>query len=115
MTMKKIFIALFFLNLSSTCYCQHIEAYSERIEAYNKSAIEKLDLKDYEGAVVEITKIMEIKPNDSMAYFDRGLIKNDFIKDYIGAIADFTEAIRINGSNVNAYYYRGLAKYHLKN
>ena len=107
MIMKRKISILFFMCHVGILYCQ-------RIEEYTQCAIEKINLKDYEAAVGEITKIIGINPVDSMAYFDRGLIKNDFLKAYQSAIKDFTMAIKIDSSNVDAYYYRGMSNYHLK-
>ena len=68
---------------------------------------------DYNGAIADYTKAIEINPNFADAYYNRGSSKND-LKDYNGAIADFTKAIEINPNDAFAYYNRGSSKDNLK-
>lgn len=105
-----ILIAITFFNFNGDA--QQLE--DPRIAEYNACAIEKINLMEYEAALNEITKIIRIHPNESVAYLDRGLIKNDFLKDYMGAIDDFNKAIEIDSLNIDAYYLRGISRYSLK-
>ena len=52
------------------------------------------NLQDYEGAIAEYTKALEINPKDAMALISRGLTKQ-YIKDYKGAVADFSQTIKV--------------------
>ncbi len=62
-------------------------------------AIEKINGEDYEGAIADITRVIEQNPNFAPAYNYRGVAKYR-LKRYRGAIADFSEAIRIDPRNV---------------
>ncbi len=77
------------------------------------NGIEKSELKDYEGAIADYTKAIEIQPNNEDAYHNRGIAKG-YRKDYNGAIIDFTNVIRIDPNYELAYYNRGNAKDDLK-
>ena len=82
-------------------------------EEYFYRAYEKINLKDYYGAIADYTKAIEINPNFSNAYYNRGLTKYD-LKDYKGAIEDYTKAIEINPNYIQAYNNRGAVKSELK-
>ncbi len=64
-------------------------------------------------AIEDFTKAVEIKPDDIMAYNNRG---SAFAQqgDYIQAISDFTKAIGINSHDPAAYHNRAVAYYCLK-
>ena len=57
--------------------------------------IAKDDLKDYHGAIADLTKATELNPKEASAYFYRGIAK-DKLEDYRGAIDDFTKVIELD-------------------
>jgi tetratricopeptide (TPR) repeat protein len=63
---------------------------------------------DYDQAIANYTRAIEINPNYAKAYFYRGLAYQDK-GDYDRAIADYTKAIEINPKLDIAYNNRGLA------
>ncbi len=69
----------------------------------------KYDLQDYDGAILDYNKSIELNPNDAYFYNNRGNAKNN-LKDYYGAILDFNKAIELNPNYEYAYYNRGNAK-----
>ena len=73
------------------------------------SGIEKYEQGNYQGAISDWSKAIEINPQDAIAYYNRGLAKGD-LEDYQGAISDYTKAIEINPQNANAYVNRGIAR-----
>jgi tetratricopeptide (TPR) repeat protein len=73
----------------------------------------KYNLKDYDGAIADYTKAIEIDANHAYAYNNRGVAKKN-LKDYDGAIADYTKAIEIDVNYKEAYYALGIAKKNLK-
>jgi tetratricopeptide (TPR) repeat protein len=99
--MKKILL-LVLIFVTSVSYCQTAEEYFNK--AYGKN-----EIKDYQGAIEDYTKAIEINPNYSEAYNNRGTVKTNF-KDYKGAIEDYTKAIGINSNYSDAYNSRGTAK-----
>jgi tetratricopeptide (TPR) repeat protein len=93
-----------------------IAAYSKAIDldpknrrAYNYRGTEKMDLKDFRGAITDFSKAIEIDPMDAESYTDRGKSKIE-LKDYKGALTDFSKAIELDPKNVNAYFLRGKCK-----
>ena len=74
----------------------------------------KYFIKDYQGAINDYDKSIDIYPKDANAYSDRGDAKL-FLKDYLGAISDFNTSIEINDSSdtpyTTPYTGRAWAKY----
>jgi tetratricopeptide (TPR) repeat protein len=70
---------------------------------------------DYEKAISDFTKAIEIEPNFAYGYFSRGLAKRSpFAKFVYGdkeAIVDFTKALEIDPEFASAYFHRGTARY----
>jgi tetratricopeptide (TPR) repeat protein len=64
---------------------------------------------DYDKAIAEYTKAIQLNFNYAYTYHCRG--NAYYVKDYDKAIADFTQAIRIDANYKDAYYYRALAYY----
>ena len=82
-------------------------------DAYNTLGNEKFRLNDYNGAIKDYTKAIEIAieidPKYKYPYYNRGVAKYE-LKDYNGAIEDYSKAIEIDHKWANAYYNRGIAK-----
>tara|TARA_B100000768_G_C10918627_1_gene224671 strand:+ start:204 stop:422 length:219 start_codon:yes stop_codon:yes gene_type:complete len=51
----------------------------------------KYNLKDYKGAIEDYNKAIEINPNYTYAYYNRGFAKY-YLKDYNGACQDGRKA-----------------------
>jgi len=86
--MKKILFTLALLISFSS--------FGQTAEQYFEMGNEKQDNFDYNGALADYTKAIEINPNYSRAYVNRGDIKVlAGFEDYYGAIADYTKAIEI--------------------
>ena len=65
---------------------------------------------DYDGAIADCTKAVELKPDYAGAYNNRGW--SEFLKnDYDNAIRDATHAIQLGSKNRYAYGTRGWARY----
>ena len=64
---------------------------------------------DYEGAIADYDRAIEINPQHANAYNNRGIAKNK-MGDYEGAIADYDRAIEINPQYTIAYNNRGNTK-----
>jgi len=69
----------------------------------------KYRLRDYQGAIADYTKAIQIDPQDAFSYVNRGNAKKG-LGDHQGAIADYSKAIEINPQYANAYKNRGIAK-----
>jgi tetratricopeptide (TPR) repeat protein len=75
------------------------EAYKNRGYAYDAKG-------DFDRAIADFTKAIEINPKDADAYKNRGYAY-DAKGDFDRAIADFTKAIEINPKDADAYNNRG--------
>ncbi|MFV7233961.1 tetratricopeptide repeat protein [Flavobacterium sp. ZB4R12] len=69
----------------------------------------KFHLQDYQSAIEDYTKAIEVDPNYGEAYYRRGFVMHS-LKHYLGAITDYSKAIEIYPNYASAYYYRGNAK-----
>ena len=85
--------------------------YGQTAEDFYQLGVKKNQLQDYEGAIQDYTKAIELNSSYPVAYIyiSRGNSKSE-LKDYYGAIEDYTKAIDINPKEAKAYYNRGLAK-----
>ncbi len=94
-------------------FSRAIEFNPQYRDAYFLRGVTKYCLKDYDGAILDFTKVVELGPTNKVengsAFVARGLCKFA-LKDYNGAMADYDEAIEIDTNNANAYNYRGLAQ-----
>jgi tetratricopeptide (TPR) repeat protein len=63
---------------------------------------------DYDKAIADFTKSIEVYPGNAEAYYNRGFAWDDK-GDYDRAIADYTKAIEIEPKYASAYYNRGIA------
>ncbi len=61
---------------------------------------------DYDRAIEDYNKVIELNPNDAIAYKDRGLAYH-YKKDYNLAIEDYNKAIELNPKFTEAYIIRG--------
>jgi len=73
-----------------------------------KSATTKCERGDFQEALTDHTKAIELEPNYTDAYYGRGLAKSS-LQDYQGAIVDFTKAIDLNPDHSDAFYSRANA------
>ena len=73
------------------------------------SGVDKYEQGDYQGAIADYTKALEINPESANAYYNRGNAKNK-LGDHQGAIADYTKALEIDPQNGIAYLNRGVVK-----
>jgi len=64
--------------------------------------------KDFNSAIINYTKAIELDPKHVPAYNSRGIAYDD-LKKYPEAIADYTKAIELDPKFADAYYNRGLA------
>jgi Flp pilus assembly protein TadD len=68
---------------------------------------------DLDTAIAHFTKAIEVKPDDAVAYRNRGIAYGE--KDlHDQAIADFTMAIELKPDDASAYNNRGIAYENLR-
>lgn len=86
-----------------------IMSFGQNAETLLNSGIEKYDIDDFKGAIVDYNKALEIDSNYTEVYFKRGLAKV-MLDDFNGAISDYSKAIELNPNYSEAYFKRGLVK-----
>ena len=84
-----------------------------RAKIYNDRGLAYHFLKDYQRAIADFDRAIELNPRYVWAYGSRGWVYR-FLKDYQRAIADFDRAIELNPKYAWAYGSRGLAYHFLK-
>ena len=77
------------------------DAYYNRGDAYS-------EIGEYEKAVADYNKAIQVDPNDADAYYNRGCTYGE-MGEYDKAIADFNKAIELAPNDADAYYNRGCA------
>jgi len=75
-------------------------AHYKRGDAYD-------DIQEYEKAIAEYNKAIEINPNYASAYYNRGCA-NAEMGQYSEAVADYDRALELRPNHFLAYYNRGL-------
>jgi tetratricopeptide (TPR) repeat protein len=77
------------------------EAYFQRGLAYGEKA-------EYDHAIADFTRVIELDPKSADAYIGRGLAYGEK-DDCDNAVADFTRAIELDPESADAYLFRGMA------
>ena len=86
---------------------------TQNILEFYERGIEKDLNSDYEGAIIDFTKAIEIDGGYIDAYRGRAMAKL-WLRDYEGAISDYTKIIDFNSEDIEAFENRGRAKASLK-
>ena len=81
--------------------------------AYLELGYESIVIEDYNSAIKNFNKAIEVDPESVEAYNMRGLVLG-IMGDYSSALADFNRSIQIDPENAEAYKSRGITKLHLK-
>ena len=81
-------------------------------DEYYADGIIKQDSGDYDGALIEYSRAIELNPNFVASYINRGLVKQS-LKDYAGAMIDYNKAIEIKPDSYS-YMNRAILKHELK-
>lgn len=63
---------------------------------------------DYDRAIKDYACAINIEPNNSFAYYNRGITR-DRLGDFVGAVEDFSAAIRLEPGNADFYHNRGFS------
>lgn len=89
----------------STLFTDVIQKNPKVIQAYINRGNMKRSLKDYEGALEDYQKAIELKPEFAYPYNNRGIVNAD-LKNYTQALADFNKAIELFPRYVEGYCNR---------
>ncbi|MCX6909559.1 MAG: tetratricopeptide repeat protein [Verrucomicrobia bacterium] len=78
--------------------------------AYRESGIAKLEKNDFDGAIANFSRVIELDARNADAYVDRGIARNKK-GDFDGSMADLNRAIELVPKYAVAYGWRGLDKF----
>jgi len=107
--MKRLVIAVLVIFASACAASQPTKIEKNQAEFYFNQGVAWNEKGDYDKAISEYTKAIEINPSLAEAYNNRGLAYAQGKGQYDKAISDCTKAIEINPSLAEAYNNRGLA------
>jgi tetratricopeptide (TPR) repeat protein len=117
--MKNIFLPLLLAALLFGCSGnkngKEAKVSSNKADDKTNSALlekanEKLNQKDYKGALTDYQKVLETDPKNAFAYNGSGLCKYK-LDDSTGAIKDLNKAIQLKPDYAMAYYNRAVYKF----
>ena len=86
------------------CFTKSIEKEGATVEAYFCRASAELEIKDFQSALRDYSKIIELDSTDAGAYYSRGFAEHFFIQDYKHALSDYTRAFEIDSTNAQYVY-----------
>ncbi len=89
--------------------CCFAQTKSKEAAAYANSGIAKLKKNDFDGAIADLNRALQLDPKNPQAYESRGIAKREK-HDLDGVIADFNRALQLDPKYAHAYYSRGNAK-----
>lgn len=95
------FLLVYFICLSALTYGQ-----SKRSILY-KQATEYGYKNQFKEAEEILSVIIEMNPLDSLAYFDRAIMREN-LGDTLGALSDLTKEIEIDPKSADNYFLRGM-------
>ena len=99
------------LNQRIELFTQVIALEPKNFDAYFNRAISKNDLGDYNGAIIDYSKIIVFEP-DADTYYNRGNSKYS-LEDFEGAKKDYENAYKLDSTFIDALYSLGCAKFDL--
>ena len=66
--------------------------YAQTAKEYFNRGIDKSNLKDYTGAILDYTKAIELNPKNAVAYYNRGIAKLNLVGSPDGGCLDLSKA-----------------------
>jgi tetratricopeptide (TPR) repeat protein len=97
-SIKSLLLVAIVLTNATTAFCYGANHYFRRGFAEQKRS-------DFDGAIADYTKAIQLKPHFVYAYYDRGLSKKAK-GDLDGAIADYSKVIELKPRYAYAYCTR---------
>jgi len=100
------------VGIDELLYAGGLRSYLESLskaEEYMLLGDECFKKKEYQNAIGYYTQVLQLKPNNEDAYFNRATARY-YLGDKQGAIEDFNLAIKINPNYAQAYYKRGVVR-----
>lgn len=94
-------------------YCTKLtQEQPNNIEAFLVLGRSKYWLQDYNGAILDLDKVIIASSDNEQAYLFRGESKF-YLQNYLNSIVDFSSVIKLSPKNSAAFLFRGKAKYYM--
>jgi tetratricopeptide (TPR) repeat protein len=84
---------------------------SQKAVNYFMTGAQKYGKQDYQGALADYNKAIQLDPNDPAPYLGRGNLKDLKIQDFRGGLADYSRVIQLDPNYALAYGVRGVLKH----
>jgi tetratricopeptide (TPR) repeat protein len=110
------------INISRKKYYKAINDFNKIFEleqpvdfykVYLNRAIANTNLQEYELAIEDLTKSIELNSTNASAYHSRGMVYYE-LKDYNLAVNDFKQAINLSHDNPVTFFNLGMSYYRLE-
>ncbi len=88
-------------------------SFAQTAESFYNSGIDCASKQDFNGAITNFTKAIELNPADAKLYNYRGICRFN-LRDFTNAMTDFNQAVQLSPNFANAYYMRGMCRIGLK-
>ena len=86
---------------------------SDLAEAYFRRALSHSHLENYDSALADLNKAIEVDPVLARAYVERGILQTH-LGSYERALRDFGEGLTLGAAADDVYYRRGHALYYMR-
>src|SRR4030095_6863360 len=106
-------VTIIFLLLSPAGWAKQKAKKTDEGAAHFAAGVQAADQRQYDQAIVEFTKAIEIDPKDIPAIENRAYMYLDLQKN-AEAVADFTQVIELAPGQTTSYLGRGQAETNLK-
>jgi tetratricopeptide (TPR) repeat protein len=106
--MKRVIYLMLLLSISAAGFSQTISGKARNLFA---SGTDKVEAKNYSGAIEDLTMAITLDPGFKQAYENRGVARF-YLNDLEGAIADYTKALEIDPDDCTTHGRRGWAKFY---
>jgi len=110
------------INISRKKYYKAINDFNKIFEleqpvdfykVYLNRAVANTNLQEYELAIEDLTKSIELNSTNASAYHSRGMVYYE-LKDYNLAVNDFKQAINLSHDNPVTFFNLGMSYYRLE-
>ncbi|MGL6340404.1 MAG: tetratricopeptide repeat protein [Waterburya sp.] len=95
-------------EVQNEMFSQQYTGVKQQNDSDNHTARDEVyeELKDYQAALADCTKAIELDPNDADNYIAREDVYEE-LKDYQAALADYNKAIKLDPNDADNYMARG--------
>jgi tetratricopeptide (TPR) repeat protein len=109
------------INLARKRYYKALNDFNKALDyksvdpykVYLNRAVTNTNLQEYELAINDLTKSIELNSDNASAYHSRGMVYYE-LKDYEQAVRDFTRAINLNQDNPVTFFNLGMSYYRME-